>query len=163
MSDINVDSLSSQLGQQTMATPQEEPKKECVFCAIVQGKMPAKIVADNEQFIAFLDIQPKAAGHIVVVPKRHVLTYDMLDMAEEAAYNLLVKQLILKQRSALGATGYTLISSNGGSSGQAVPHFSAHIIPTYSKTQVELPVMGLIQPQKVPEFVMDDIVRKMKC
>ncbi|MCK5474765.1 MAG: HIT domain-containing protein, partial [Candidatus Aenigmarchaeota archaeon] len=73
MSDINVESLSSQLGQQTMATPQAEPKKECVFCAIVNGAMPAKIVADNEYFIAFLDIQPKAAGHIVIVPKRHAL------------------------------------------------------------------------------------------
>ena len=139
-----------------------QPPQECIFCAIVSGKMPAKIVESNDQFIAFLDIQPKAVGHIVLVPKRHVMIMDQMTAEEQASYGAMLKNLILKQRSALGATGYTIISSNGGSSGQSVPHFSVHLIPTYSKTQVELPIMGLIQPQKVPEFVMDDVQKKLQ-
>ncbi|MCK4968275.1 MAG: HIT family protein [Candidatus Aenigmarchaeota archaeon] len=160
---MNVDDVGTNVNVSApQPTTANQPPQECIFCAIVSGKMPAKIVESNEQFIAFLDIQPKAVGHIVIVPKRHVMIMDMMNADEQIAYDAMLKALILKQRNALGATGYTIISSNGGSSGQSVPHFSVHLIPTYSKTQVELPIMGLIQPQKVPEFVMDDVLKKLQ-
>ncbi len=133
----------------------------CVFCKIVNKEIPARIVYDNNDFVGFLDIQPKSCGHVVIVSKRHVADMIELDVAEQNSLNDVLRELCMRMRKKLGATGYTVVGSNGVSSGQAVPHFSMHVIPTYANNAVELPVLSLIQAQKVPGFVMDDVVKKL--
>ncbi len=133
----------------------------CVFCKIVNKEIPARVVNDNDDFLAFLDIQPKTCGHVVIVSKRHVADMTKLNVSEQNSLNTLICELCLRMKKRLKATGYTVISSNGISSGQTVPHFSMHIIPTYATNAVELPIMSLIQAQKVPGFVMDDVTAKL--
>ena len=133
----------------------------CVFCKIVKKEIPARVVHENHDFVGFLDIQPKSCGHVVIVSKRHVADMIELDVAEQNSLNDVLRELCMRMRKKLGATGYTVVCSNGVSSGQAVPHFSMHVIPTYANNAVELPVLSLIQAQKVPGFVMDDVVKKL--
>ncbi len=133
----------------------------CVFCKIVKKEIPARVVHENHDFVGFLDIQPKSCGHVVIVSKRHVTDMIELDVAEQNSLNDVLRELCMRMRKRLGATGYTVVCSNGVSSGQAVPHFSMHVIPTYASNAVELPVLSLIQAQKVPGFVMDDVVKKL--
>ena len=66
-------------------------------------------------------------------------------------------------KSKLGATGYTLVSASGMSSGQMVQHLSTHIIPTYSANSVELPMMNILQTQRVPPTVLAELLKKLKA
>ena len=144
------------------ATPKSQAQPQgCVFCKIVNKEIPARVVYDNNDFVGFLDIQPKSCGHVVIVSKRHVADMIELDVAEQNSLNDVLRGICIRMRKKLGATGYTVVCSNGVSSGQAVPHFSMHVIPTYATNAIELPVLSLIQAQKVPGFVMDDVVKKL--
>lgn len=140
-----------------VSTPQE-----CLFCSIVKKETQTKIIAETSDFVAFLDIQPKTVGHTVIVPKRHVGDFSELNESESTVFTDIMKKVINNMKVKLKATGYTIISSNGLSSGQAVPHLSVHIIPTYSKNAVDLPIMKVIQPQNVPDFVMNVVESLLK-
>ena len=141
------------------AAPRQD---ECIFCKMVRKEIRTRQIEENAKFSAFLDIQPKEAGHVIILSKRHFAQMDEMDEVEASTLVDLVKSVSSRMKKVLGATGFTVISQNGVSSAQAVPHFAVHIIPTYSHNAVDLPVMNLIQPQKVPEYVMADTERLMK-
>ncbi len=147
-----------ELKETASSKPQDQG---CVFCKIVNKEIPARVVYENNDFVGFLDIQPKSCGHVAIVSKRHVMDMIEFDVAEQNSLSDVLRELCMRMRKKLGATGYSIVCSNGGSSGQTVPHFSMHIIPTYTTNSVELPVMSLIQAQKVPGFVMDDVMKKL--
>lgn len=146
--------VAKRYGKQKQQAPQ---KMECIFCKIIKNEIPTKVVFASENFIAFLDIQPKTVGHIVIVSKRHVATFLDLNAKERAELLDAVTNICTMLREKLKATGYSLISSNGISSGQSLEHFSLHILPTYSVNAVDLPILSIIQPAKVPPFVMEEV------
>lgn len=133
--------------------------QECVFCKISKGEAPAKIVAQDELFMAVLDIQPRSPGHTVIIPKRHVADFTELTDDETRALSAMEKLVAEKLKQALNASGYSIICPCGQSAGQALPHLSVHLIPTYDTSP--LPIMGIIQPAKVPEFVGEDVAAKL--
>lgn len=135
---------------------------DCVFCKMVRKEIRTRQIEENAKFSVFLDIQPKEAGHVIILSKRHFAQMDEMDEVEASTLTDIVKSVSSRMKKVLGATGFTIVSQNGISSGQAVPHFVLHVIPTYSHGAVDLPVMNLIQPQKVPEFVMADTERLLK-
>lgn len=141
------------------AAPRQD---ECIFCKMARKEIRARQIEENAKFSAFLDIQPKETGHVIILSKRHFAQMDEMDEVEASTLADIVKSVSSRMKKVLGATGFTLISQNGLSSGQAVPHFALHVIPTYSHSAVDLPVMNLIQPQKVPEYVMADTERLLK-
>ncbi len=100
-----------------------------IFARIVAGEIPCQCVFENEHVFAFLDINPIAVGHTLLVPRRTVERIEDLP-AEEAAE--LARQLpILVRRvvAATGATGCNILLNNGVVAGQEVPHVHFHIIP----------------------------------
>ncbi|MEA3229932.1 MAG: HIT domain-containing protein [archaeon] len=129
---------------------------ECIFCKIAKGEVPSKIVAQNDECIAFLDIQPKAAGHTVIITKDHKATLMDLSQTQKASIQQMQESIISRMMSSLKATGYIIINPNGISAGQMMPHFALHIIPTYGSAP-DLPVMNVIQTTKVPDFVNDAV------
>ena len=141
-----------------------QPKmgQKCLFCEIVAGTMPTYQITANDDYIAFLDIQPKAIGHTVVIPKHHAKGLEEMASTEAATYIDFVGMIseLLKQR--LGATGFTLMSPNGVSSGQFVEHFATHIIPTYAKEGIELATLSALQTQRIPDSIMKDVQAKLK-
>ena len=130
--------------------------------SLINGKIPSKKVAENADFIAVLDIQPKTPGHTVIISKRHTDKYETLADTELASLNMIKKEVLDRLINSLGATGSTIISSGGLSSGQTVPHYAEHIIPTYGDAP-ELPGLDMITPQRSSALVHDIINSKVEA
>jgi histidine triad (HIT) family protein len=100
---------------------------ECLFCAIVAGDAPAHVVLDGPDVVGFLDIRPVFKGHVLVVPRLHVVTLP------EVPTPLLTSLFVAVQRCAgavvagLGAQGSWVSQNNVVS--QAVPHVHVHVVP----------------------------------
>ncbi len=112
--------------------------ESCIFCKIARGEIPCYKVYEDNEVLAFLDINPASRGHTLVITKEHfssMLTCpkSILDHAFEVAQ--LVAQAAVSQ---LGATGVNFISNAGASAGQTVEHFHIHVIPRYDHDGLKL-------------------------
>ena len=101
----------------------------CIFCRIVAGEIPAEVVLREPDVVAFLDIQPLADGHVVVIPRAHVASLEELEPAAAEALFRAVVRLAGPVREALGAAGTTIGVNNGEATGQTIPHVHVHIVP----------------------------------
>ncbi|NNC13577.1 HIT family protein [Planctomonas sp. JC2975] len=101
--------------------------KTCAFCAIVAGDASANEVFRSDDFVAFLDAHPVFAGHVLMVPTRHVQTYDELPIDLADAWVRTSQALERAVESAMDADGSLLIVNNVVS--QSVPHLHLHVIP----------------------------------
>jgi len=106
---------------------------DCVFCSIVQGKIPARKVYEDTMFLAFLDIAPSNPGHILVIPKEHHET--LLDLPEAICSKILevVKKVASAATKATSAEGFNVMVNNQAVAGQLVFHSHFHIIPRYKR------------------------------
>src|SRR3989441_8879780 len=103
----------------------------CVFCRIVADEIPAEVVLREPEVVAFLDVQPLADGHVLVVPRTHVALLEDLEPAAADALLRAVVRLARPVREALGAAGTTIGVNNGGATGQTIPHVHVHIVPRW--------------------------------
>ncbi len=106
---------------------------DCIFCNIAAGDADTQVIFENENYKAFLDINPVNYGHTLVIPKKH---YDNFLTVPENELNGLVKLTqflagVIKR--SLNADGFNIISNNGTSAGQSVFHSHFHIIPRFDK------------------------------
>ncbi|MEU8216033.1 HIT family protein [Micromonospora taraxaci] len=99
----------------------------CVFCGIVAGEVPAFRVADTPDGVAFLDTRPVFKGHVLVVPRVHLVALTDLPSDLLPGYFALVQRLALAVESGLGAAG-TFVAMNNKVS-QSVPHLHTHVVP----------------------------------
>ncbi|MET8257271.1 HIT family protein [Micromonospora sp. NPDC005205] len=99
----------------------------CVFCGIVTGEVPAFRVADTLDGVAFLDTRPVFKGHVLVVPRPHLVTLAELPADLLPAYFAMVQRLAVAVETALGAGG-TFVAMNNKVS-QSVPHLHTHVVP----------------------------------
>ena len=106
-------------------------RADCVFCAIVAGTSPARIVQEDERTLAFLDIAPLTRGHTLVIPKRHC--QNLLDIRTEdvVAVSLAMRDVSRKAMQVLEADGINLIQATGAAALQTVFHFHVHLLPRY--------------------------------
>ncbi len=146
--------------EQEKHVPQEF--QECVFCKILAKQLPAMVVEENSSFMAVLEINPKAIGHVLVFPKRHIAHFEEMDMKEMAEYAHTIKSVVRKMRRKLYITGYTVVSQNGFSSGQMTGHFVTHIIPTYSSKKVDMNLLAALPTLDIPPAVMEDTFRRLR-
>ena len=100
---------------------------DCVFCKIIAGDIPAKILKETEHSVSFLDAFPVAKGHALVIPKNHREKLQDLNEVENKDLFSLVHQMTSKIDSITGAT--LLAIHNGKEAGQEVPHLHVHLIP----------------------------------
>ena len=100
---------------------------DCIFCKIIAGGIPAKILKETEHSVSFLDAFPVAKGHTLVIPKNHREKLQDLDEVENKDLFSLVHQMTSKIDSITGAT--LLAIHNGKEAGQEVPHLHVHLIP----------------------------------
>ena len=103
----------------------------CIFCRIVAGEIPAEVVAKDEGAVAFLDIQPLADGHVVIVPRKHVALVEEMTPDEVASLFRTVGRLVGPVRKALAADATTIGVNDGEASGQTIPHVHVHIVPRW--------------------------------
>ncbi|TFK33365.1 HIT-like domain-containing protein [Crucibulum laeve] len=98
---------------------------KCIFCAIIEGKIPSFKVLETEHSIAFLDISPVSEGHTQVIPKYHAKT--LADLPEE--YLKDIGPVLKKVALASGADQYNILQNNGKLAFQHVDHVHFHVIP----------------------------------
>jgi len=103
---------------------------DCIFCKIVDGTIPSSTVYEDEMVKVFLDINPNTNGHMLIVPKKHVVTVDDLD--NELATHILEveKKMHSLITEKLHAEGLTIVQNND--LGQDVKHYHVHLIPRYT-------------------------------
>jgi histidine triad (HIT) family protein len=98
-----------------------------VFCQIVAGRVPAHVVLDEPERLAFLDTRPVFHGHVLLIPRAHVGTFADLPPVDVGPYFQTAQRLVGAVERALGADG-TFIGINNKVS-QSVPHLHVHIVP----------------------------------
>ncbi|WP_462363930.1 histidine triad nucleotide-binding protein [Pyramidobacter porci] len=100
--------------------------ESCPFCAIVQKRLPAETVYEDENALAFRDIRPQAPVHVLIVPKEHVGSAD--DVQDPALWSRLMPA-VKATAAKLGVSGgYRLVVNCGESAGQTVPHLHIHLL-----------------------------------
>lgn len=102
---------------------------DCVFCQIVAGKIPSTILYQDEEVLAFRDINPLAPTHVLIIPKKHIPS--LADITDDEA--LLIGRMAgvanrLAREEGVAESGYRLVVSSGEDGGQVVPHLHMHLL-----------------------------------
>ena len=101
----------------------------CIFCKIIDKKIPSKIVYEDELVIAFEDVNPQAPVHMLVVPKRHIREiHDMTESDKDLIGHLFFAATKIAADKKLDAKGYRMVINNGAGAGQTVFHIHLHIL-----------------------------------
>lgn len=98
----------------------------CIFCKIVNGEIPNNTVLENEEFLAFEDINPQAKIHTIVIPKVHVESFNEVGSAIMNNITPFIQEVTKKLN--VDKEGYRLITNIGNHGGQEVPHLHFHIL-----------------------------------
>jgi histidine triad (HIT) family protein len=103
---------------------------DCLFCKIVAGEIPAKIVKRSEDALAFRDIDAKAPVHVLVIPTRHIpAVRDARGAdAERLLGRLLAFAAVLASELGLDGDGYRIVTNTGKNAGQSVDHLHLHLL-----------------------------------
>lgn len=101
---------------------------DCLFCKIIEGEIPATIVYQDEQLVAFEDINPQAPTHILVIPRRHISTLNDLAPADDGLVGKMIRRASLTAKN-LGCAdaGYRVVLNCNRDAGQSVFHIHLHL------------------------------------
>ncbi|HUR62856.1 MAG TPA: HIT family protein [Candidatus Thermoplasmatota archaeon] len=102
---------------------------DCLFCAIATGRIPSAELYQDDRVFAFLDINPLAPGHTLVVPKAHAERLETAAPTDAAAILAAAQRLLPVLAAETGAPDFTLAFNNGPAAGQEVRHLHLHVIP----------------------------------
>jgi len=106
-----------------------QPESACIFCRIAAGEIPADIVRETDEAIAFRDINPQAPVHILVIPRRHVSTVnDLAPTDRELLGSMVTLARDLARAEGIADDGYRLVVNCGAQAGQTVFHLHLHLL-----------------------------------
>jgi histidine triad (HIT) family protein len=101
----------------------------CLFCRIVEGTVPAKIVHSDDQLVAFHDINPQAPLHVLVIPKRHIATTNDPGEADDALLGAMVRRAAaIAREHGYHERGYRTVFNCNRDAGQTVFHIHLHLL-----------------------------------
>ena len=101
----------------------------CLFCRIVAGEIPADIVAEGENWLAFRDIEPQAPTHVLVIPRRHIATLNDLDESDHDLIGELVGAAReIAREEGVARSGYRIALNCNADGGQSVFHIHLHLL-----------------------------------
>jgi histidine triad (HIT) family protein len=112
--------------------------EDCIFCGIVDGELPSYDVYEDDDVLAFLDANPAAEGHTLVIPKAHRERLTDLDAHETAAVFDAARKVAGAVEATVDPDGYDLFQTNGAAAGQEVFHSHVHVVPRYEGDDVAL-------------------------
>ena len=102
---------------------------ECIFCRIIARQIPADVVFQDKDFIAFRDIHPQAPQHILIVPKAHIASLTEVNGKQQGLMGrLLLVAKEVAQKENIAAKGYRVTINCGPDGGQLVPHLHLHLL-----------------------------------
>jgi histidine triad (HIT) family protein len=102
----------------------------CLFCKIIEKQAPGEIIYEDEKFVAFKDIRPKAPFHVLVVPRKHIHSLDQVQQEDKILMGelILVLQKIAKEKE---LKGYKVQINVGREGGQEIDHLHIHLLGGY--------------------------------
>ena len=101
----------------------------CLFCKIINREIPASIVYEDDQILAFNDIGPQAPTHVLVVPKKHIATLnDVQDIDAPLVGTLVQRAAAIAKERGIDAAGYRTVFNTNRDAGQTVFHIHLHLI-----------------------------------
>jgi histidine triad (HIT) family protein len=105
------------------------PDPACIFCKVIDKKIPSKIIYEDELVIAFEDVNPQAPVHTLVVPRKHIPDiHSMTEADRELVGHLFFTARKVAEKKGLDANGYRLVINNGPGAGQSVFHIHLHLL-----------------------------------
>ena len=110
---------------------------DCIFCKIIEGKIPAAKIYEDDKVISFLDIMPANKGHCLIVPKKHSET--LMEVSDEDLVAIIraAKKMAKALSLSLGAA-FNIVMNNGKEAGQVVGHSHVHVIPRFHKDRLRI-------------------------
>ena len=99
---------------------------DCLFCRIAAGELPATKVREDDETLAFADLNPQAPTHVLVIPKRHVA--DVVELAKDAEAGAALLRGITATVEVLGLSEFRVVFNTGAQAGQTVFHVHAHLL-----------------------------------
>ena len=106
--------------------------ENCIFCKIVKNELPGNKIYEDEDILAFMDIQPINPGHLLIIPKKHAELISEVDDSVVAKMNVIGKKLnTALRKSGLKAEGVNFFLADGEAAGQEVFHVHLHVFPRF--------------------------------
>ncbi|MDH5302975.1 MAG: histidine triad nucleotide-binding protein [Gammaproteobacteria bacterium] len=103
--------------------------KDCLFCRILAGEIPADIIYESDTAIAFRDINPQASTHVLIIPRKHIATINALDEsdAQQVGELFLAAKQVASQEG-VAERGYRVVMNCNAGAGQTVFHLHLHLL-----------------------------------
>lgn len=122
---------------------------DCIFCKIIKGEIPCTKIYEDENFFAFLDIKPVSDGHLLIIPKKHIVWMQEADDETISEIFKLTKKFMLALKNGINCD-YVQVSVVGNE----VPHFHVHLIPRhYGDSFRNFPTKEFYSKEKENELV----------
>lgn len=134
---------------------------DCVFCKIIANEVPSYKVYEDDFVLAFLDINPTALGHTLVIPKKHF--ENVFDIEEEYLQKIILvaKKVADKMISEKTGTGVNFYMANGAVAEQVVLHFHLHVIPRNQGDDIDFTGRGFKEISRPTEQEFETIRQKL--
>jgi len=102
---------------------------DCIFCRIVAGELPGDVLYQDDEVMAFRDINPLAPTHVLIIPKRHISSLaDLKDDETQIIGRMARVANKLARQEGVAEKGYRIVISSGADGGQVVPHLHMHLL-----------------------------------
>lgn len=129
---------------------------DCIFCKIAAGEIPSFKVYEDGDVLAYLDINPFAKGHTLVIPKAHSSGLVDTDNDRLAMVMAAVRKVASHLKTALPCDGFNILQNNGAAAGQTVNHLHFHIIPRYNGEELKF------EPHPGDMAELDELARRLR-
>ncbi len=102
---------------------------DCIFCKIANGDIPSEFVYEDDEIVAFRDLNPQAPSHILIIPRRHIATTNDLTAADDALLGRMVRAAkIIAEKEGIDERGYRTVLNCNAEAGQSVFHIHLHLL-----------------------------------
>ena len=129
----------------------------CIFCKIIAKEIPSKVVYEDSDVLAILDISQANMGHTLVMPKKH---YDnLLSISDDDYLKVMsvAKKVALQVDKNLKPDGINIINNCNEAAGQTVMHFHVHVLPRFNNDEVKMTFKN-----NMDKFNLDEVLKKVK-
>jgi histidine triad (HIT) family protein len=104
-------------------------KEDCIFCKILEGKIPSQLVYKDEKVTAFRDVHPLAPVHILIVPNQHIDDLNGVTIGDETCLgHMFTAAKLIAEKEGIQESGYRLVVNTGAGAGQTVFHLHMHLL-----------------------------------
>ncbi len=136
--------------------------RQCIFCRLISQEIPASIVFEDDQTLAFMDLGQVNPGHVLVASKRHAATLLDLTPDEAAAVMRTAHRVAQAVATAFDPPGLTLLQANGKEGEQTVFHFHMHVVPRHANDGIALTWPRKEPPREVLQEHAQRLIQALK-